>query len=267
MHCRLENVSIDSNLNFKELNFMFSEGTDVESSTETTTTASSERSQEGGDEGKIGDKENDVQEKVDVCIGKERDEDKMKEEEEEEEVEVEEEKEDVLVTEPESSKPSLKHISTTSLHEEEDAASTLTSSATLPFAVSSSKLYSSPGLNRKTNVPPVTPPGNSPSIGRKRLMFTQRPLSKFVLCSMMILLKPVSLGAASGGDHGVRKEEDQFNNPSFVFLQLYGSRFLGDLSDHTPILLPTNEVQDYIANSIHRVVSISICLRLCRVHF
>lgn len=38
---------------------------------------------------------------------------------------------------------------------------------------------------------------------------------------------------------GTRK--DDVNDPSFIFLQLYSSRFLGDLTD-VPILLPANEV-------------------------
>ena len=52
----------------------------------------------------------------------------------------------------------------------------------------------------------------------------------------------LAVGAASVASETVsRKEEENVNDPSFIFLQLYSSRFLGDISD-TPILLPANEV-------------------------
>ncbi len=56
--------------------------------------------------------------------------------------------------------------------------STAASSALPPPTDAGLNLYPSPLPNRRKSAPPVTPPGNSPSIGRKRLIYTQRPLSK-----------------------------------------------------------------------------------------
>ena len=58
------------------------------------------------------------------------------------------------------------------------------------------------------------------------------------------MIPPLVGGGGGGGgvsESGARGEDDQFNNPSYIFLQLYNSRFLGDQSD-VPILLPANEV-------------------------
>lgn len=41
---------------------------------------------------------------------------------------------------------------------------------------------------------------------------------------------------------GTTKDDDQLNDPSFIFLQLYGSQFLGNFAAGFPILLPANEV-------------------------
>ncbi len=48
-------------------------------------------------------------------------------------------------------------------------------------------------------------------------------------------------GGGGGSDPGIKREEDQFNNPSFIFLQLYNNRCLGEDLD-PPILLPPDEI-------------------------
>ena len=47
-----------------------------------------------------------------------------------------------------------------------------------PPTGSTSTLHPSPASQRRKSVPPATPPGNSPAVSRKKLVFTQRPQSK-----------------------------------------------------------------------------------------
>lgn len=68
-----------------------------------------------------------------------------------------------------------------------------------------------------------------------------------------------ALGASGGSSDSRRvntsihrREENEFNNPSFIFLQLYNSRFLGDPTD-LPILVPANEVCNLACLGINRL--------------
>jgi len=51
-----------------------------------------------------------------------------------------------------------------------------------------------------------------------------------------------SRDAASIKSGSAHCKEDDYSNPSFIFLQLYNSKFLGDNQTDLPILVPANEV-------------------------
>ncbi len=110
--------------------------------------------------------------------------------------------------------------------------------------------HQSSPANRRRSAPvcPATPPprtNTSPTINKKKLVHSHRPFSEILLlyfscsgcnCNSIFF----SLGASM--QSRMYLKEDEFNNPSFIFLQLYNSNFLGDQKD-LPILVPPNEVE------------------------
>ena len=75
-------------------------------------------------------------------------------------------------------KPLLKHKSA-SFPEEEPGTLTPRGSIVPSTTPSTHKLHPSPGSQHTRSVPPTTPPaGSSPAVGRKKLVYNTRPLSK-----------------------------------------------------------------------------------------
>lgn len=80
-------------------------------------------------------------------------------------------------------KPRLKYKSMSLPEEDSQDPPTprATQDSMAPPTDSTSMLHPSPTSHRRRSVPPVTPPGISPAVSRKKLIYTQRPLSKLII--------------------------------------------------------------------------------------
>ena len=162
-----------------------------DSSTETGSSGTdSEESLEGGESEASNEEEQEVEAKKKEEEGMEV----KKKEEEGIEVKNKEEEGDEL-EEPvplmqQNSRPRLKQKSTSMPTPEGEHTPTHSSQTSLiPPTGSGSKPHPSPLPLRRQSGPPITPPpGNSPSLNRKRLVFSNRPLSKPVAICMCIIM-------------------------------------------------------------------------------
>lgn len=113
------------------------------------------------------------EEKKDVVMEEKEDKEKLEELKKDDEVAIE-------PSQPLSHRPPRIRNKSQSMPEQEHIISS--PSAQIPAVISTgSKHQPSPLLSRRQSAPPITPPGgSSPSVSRKKLVFAQRPLSKYI---------------------------------------------------------------------------------------
>ncbi len=104
-------------------------------------------------------------------------------------------------------------------------------------------LQAQPGESPPLRHTPSHTLSSSPAVGRKKILFTPSKTKGQRSKVKSLLTAQSGPSAASGHTGGGREEAEVYNDPSFIFLQLYHSPLVSSpLTADQPLLLPSGEV-------------------------